>query len=196
MNPRRRALLCCGLLAPLAAAGLLLALGCRQGPTPPAAAPGPAAAADVVPAGPDFFRDVTTDTGIAFTYHNGEETQHYAILESLGGGVGLIDFDGDGLLDIFLPSGGRFDKTHEDYQKDLKRPPRILGRPCKLYKNLGNFKFQDVTKDVGLDKIDFYTHGVAVADYDRDGWPDLLVTGWGRLALFRNVAAPGSKWGR
>src|SRR5438270_846389 len=46
--------------------------------------------------------------------------------------------------------------------------------------------FQDVTKEVGLDKIDFYTHGVAVADYNNDGWPDLLVTGWGRVALFRN----------
>ena len=61
-----------------------------------------------------------------------------------------------------------------------------MGQPCKLYRNLGHFKFQDVTKEVGLDKIDFYTHGVAVADYNHDGWPDLLVTGWGRLALFRN----------
>ncbi len=185
MNARRRAFLCCGLLAPLAAGGLLLALGCRQGPTPPAGPPN--AAADAVPPGPDVFRDVTADTGIAFTYHNGEEAQHYAILESLGGGVGLIDFDGDGLLDVFLPGGGRFDITHEEYQKDPKRLPRILGLPCKLYRNLGNFQFKDVTNEVGLDKIDFYTHGVAAADYDRDGWTDLLVTGWGKLALFHNV---------
>jgi hypothetical protein len=186
MYATRRALPLCGLLATLLVGGLLTAVGCRQGPTPPAPVAN-AGAADAVPAGPDFFRDVTADTGIAFTYRNGEEALHYAILESLGGGVALIDFDGDGLLDIFLPGGGYFDKKHEDYQKDPTHPPRILGHPCKLYKNLGGFKFKDVTKEAGLDKIDFYTHGCAVADYDRDGWPDLLVTGWGRLALFRNV---------
>jgi hypothetical protein len=60
-----------------------------------------------------------------------------------------------------------------------------------LYRNVGNFRFEDVTARVGLDKLAggepwFYSHGVAVADYDRDGWPDLLVTGWGRLALLHN----------
>ena len=64
---------------------------------------------------------------------------------------------------------------------------QILGQPCKLYKNLGGCKFRDVTAEAGLDKLNFYAHGVAVADYDCDGWPDLLVTGYGRLALFHNV---------
>jgi enediyne biosynthesis protein E4 len=126
---------------------------------------------------PQFFMEITAKSGIAHTYRNGEEAGQFTILESLGGGAGLIDFDGDGLLDVFLPGGGTF--TGANMQT-------IAGRPCKMYKNLGNFKFQDVTKVVGLDKIDFYTHGVAVADYNCDGWPDLLVTGWGRLALFRN----------
>ncbi len=107
----------------------------------------------------------------------GHRIGHLAILESLGGGAGLIDFDGDGLLDVFLPGGGT-------YVGDNRRT--IVGNPCKFYKNLGHFKFKDITAEVGLDKIDFFTHGVAVADYNRDGWPDLLVTGWGRLALFRN----------
>jgi enediyne biosynthesis protein E4 len=133
---------------------------------------------------PQFFDDITAASGIEFTYRNGEETaNHLSILESLGGGVGLIDYDGDGLLDVFLPGGGVYAGPDK---KD------IVGLPCKLYRNLGKGKFEDVTAAVGLDKLAqgkswFYSHGVAVADYDRDGWPDLLVTGWGAVALFRNV---------
>jgi hypothetical protein len=163
-------------------AGLLLAVSAcnsRPGMTT-AVEPTPAALA-----GPTLFEDITDKSGVKFAYRNGEDSaNHLAILESLGGGVALIDYDGDGLLDIFLPGGGYYTG------KDKKE---IAGSPCKLYRNLGGGKFQDVTKEVGLDKLAggaewFYTHGAAVADYDRDGWPDLLVTGWGRVALFRNVA--------
>ncbi|MFO0846035.1 MAG: CRTAC1 family protein [Gemmataceae bacterium] len=134
---------------------------------------------DEEPAGPNVFEDVTGKTGIQFTYSNGEKTaNHMSILESLGGGAGLIDFDGDGLLDVFLPGGGEF--TGADKKE-------IVGRPCKLYRNLGGWKFEDVTARAGLDRPWFYTHGVAVTDYDRDGWPDLLVTGWRAVALYRNV---------
>jgi enediyne biosynthesis protein E4 len=128
--------------------------------------------------GPPFFKEVTADSGIKFTYHNGEEANHMAILESLGGGIGLIDYDGDGLLDVFIPGGGYYDGPDK---KEIK------GHPCKLYKNLGNYKFKDVTAEVGLDNFPwFYSHGVAVGDFDRDGWPDILLTGWGRVALFHN----------
>lgn len=125
----------------------------------------------------EIFQDRTADSGLAFTCRNGEEAGHYTLLESLGSGVALIDYDGDGLLDIFLVGGGWF--GGDDRKK-------ILGYPCKLFKNLGNWKFRDVTAEVGLDTISFYGHGCAVADYDRDGWPDLLVTGYGKLALFHN----------
>jgi hypothetical protein len=146
--------------------------------------------------GPALFDNVTASTGINFTYRNGEESGHYAILESLGGGVVLIDYDGDGLLDIFIPGGGHYDKTEAEYKKNSAVPPRILGYPPRLYKNLGNFKFKDVTKEVGLDQALFYTHGGAVLDYNRDGWPDLLVTGYGRVALYRNEADPNAPGGR
>jgi hypothetical protein len=129
-----------------------------------------------------LFEDVTASSGVDLTYHNGEEADRFALLESLGGGVGLIDYNGDGLLDIFLPGGGTFEGS------DRKQ---IHGRLGKLYKNLGNWKFKDVTAEVGLDRLEaaqpfYYTHGCAVADYDCDGWPDLLITGYGRLALFHN----------
>jgi RNA polymerase sigma factor (sigma-70 family) len=126
---------------------------------------------------PGVFRDVTAESGIAFTYRNGEEAGHDTLLESLGGGVAVLDYDGDGLVDIFFTGGGYF--TGPDRK-------RIRSHPCKLYKNLGDGRFQDVTREAGLDIIDFYTHGVAVVDYDCDGWPDLLVTGWDHLALFHN----------
>jgi hypothetical protein len=144
---------------------------------------------------PGYFDDVTAQSGINFTYRNGDEAGHLAILESLGGGVALIDYDGDGLLDVFFTGGGSFDRTDAEFQKDKSKPPGIHGRPWKLYKNLGNFKFRDVTHDVGLEtNIYFYSHGAAVCDYDRDGWPDLLITGWHRMALFHNE--PDGKGGR
>jgi hypothetical protein len=138
------------------------------------------------PSGPAWFRNVTADSGIDFTFRNGSEAGQYAILETLGGGVALLDYDGDGLLDVFVVGGGYFDGPARD---------QIKGHPCKLYRNLGNFKFEDVTAKVGLDKVDWwYTHGVAVADYDRDGWPDFVVTGYGRIELFHNE--PDGKGGR
>jgi hypothetical protein len=138
---------------------------------------------------PFAYRDVTDGSGVDFTYRNGEEANLYSILESVGGGVALLDFDGDGLLDVFVTGGGSFAGADN---RD------ITGLPCRLYKNLGGWKFQDVTSQVGLDRIDFYSHGVAVGDFNCDGWPDLLVTGWGRLMLFRNdpVSAADASAGR
>jgi hypothetical protein len=131
------------------------------------------------------FQDVTKTTGIDFQYHNGAEAGHFAPLEEVGGGVALIDYDGDGLLDVFLVVGGEFGGPDQ---------MEIKGRPNRLYKNLGNGKFRDVTKETGLDQPLFYGHGCAVADFDCDGWADLLVTGWGRVALYRN--SPDGKGGR
>jgi hypothetical protein len=152
-------------------------------------------AAHLEPAGDEitreaYFEDVTAASGVNATYRNGEEAGHLALLEAMGGGVGMIDYDRDGLLDLFFTGGGYFDGPNKT---DIK------GHPCKLYRNRGGWRFEDVTAAAGLDRLTdgqpwFYTHGVAVADYDNDGWQDLLVTGWGRLALFHNVS--GESGGR
>ena len=131
-----------------------------------------------------LFEDVTAGSGIVFTYQNGEDVgRHHSILESLGGGAALLDFDKDGLLDVFLTGGGTFTGA------DLKT---ITGLPCGLYRNQGGMRFENVSKLAGVETLAgnqpwFYSHGVAAGDYDRDGWPDLLVTGWGGVALLRNV---------
>jgi hypothetical protein len=133
-----------------------------------------------------MFEDVTETAGVFHTYRNGEEAGHLAILQSLGGGVALLDYDGDGLLDIVFTGGGDFARPRDDIDRNPNNPPRVTGLPLKVYKNLGQWKFQDVTAEVGLDGSPFYTHGVAVADFDRDGWPDLLVTGYRGVALYHN----------
>ena len=163
-------------LPAVAVAAILLIVGSCRWSSIPTTTPGE----DEAPTGPPIFQDVTAESGVKFAYRNGEEADHYAILESLGGGLAVLDFDHDGLLDLFIPGGGHYEG------EDKKQ---IKGNPCRLYRNVGGFRFEDVTAKVGLDKINFYTHGAAVADYDNDGWPDLLVTGWHHLALFHNKPA-------
>ena len=141
-------------------------------PGPPDDTPASAAA---------WFLDATPASGIDFTYANGEEADRYTLLESVGGGVGLIDFDRDGLLDVILPGGGGFDA----------KGSAIHGRPTRLFRNLGAGQFADASANTGLDQIVCYSHGCAVADYDRDGWPDFAVTGYGRVALLHNEPSAG-----
>src|SRR5262245_47608965 len=75
----------------------------------------------VVPPGPPMLDDVTKASGIDFSYRTGEKANYYTILDSLGGGGALIDYDGDGLLDIFIPGGGYFDEGNKAYQpKQMK----------------------------------------------------------------------------
>jgi hypothetical protein len=182
----------------LLVSGSLALLGCNRD-TPRPVVPDPDEGEKVeLPEGPLFREVPAAESGVDWSFRNGEEAMHLAILESLGGGIGLIDFDNDGLLDLFIPGGGHFAKTAEELGPRPHQGCAILGYPCKLYRNKGGWKFEDVTdKVLRLDGPWFFTHGSAAADYDRDGWTDLVLTGWGRLALFHNEPAdPGDPAGK
>jgi len=123
-----------------------------------------------------FFEDVTVDSGLVFTNRNGEEAGHFAIVESLGGGVGILDIDRDGLDDIWLPGGGTLD---EDVQP--------VGLPNGLFRNTDNWHFENVADRAGVTESAIYSHGIASADFNNDGFTDALVTGYGGLRLFHNL---------
>jgi enediyne biosynthesis protein E4 len=119
------------------------------------------------------FVDEAESAGLSFVYRNGE-TPIRQMPEALGGGVGLLDFDRDGWLDVYAVQGGDF-------------PPKgASGEGDRLFRNRGDGTFEDVTARAGLGGGGHYGHGVTVGDYDNDGDPDLFVTRWRSYALFRN----------
>src|SRR5437660_2975472 len=122
----------------------------------------------------EIFSDVTGQAGIAWHQFSGESPDRF-LIETMGGGVAFLDFDDDGLVDIFFVNGG-------------ETPGGKSAVPVRnaLYRNLGNGKFQDVAGKAGVDGPKFYGMGVAVGDFDNDGFPDLYVTGYPASALFHN----------
>jgi hypothetical protein len=124
---------------------------------------------------PPGFRlaDVTAAAGVQFQHNSGAFGGKY-LPETLGSGCAFLDYDGDGWQDILLISGA-------DWQGHKKRRSTLC-----LYHNNGNGTFTDVTARAGLD-VELYGMGVAVGDYNNDGFPDILVTCVGQNRLFRNT---------
>jgi tetratricopeptide (TPR) repeat protein len=124
------------------------------------------------------FEDDAQRVGLAFVFHNGETPIHQ-IPEVSAGGVGLIDYNGDGWLDVYCVQGGPFPPSPNP---QLPSPPSD-----RLFRNRGDGTFEDATRSAGLEgRARGYGHGVAVGDYDNDGRPDLFVTRWRSYALYRN----------
>jgi enediyne biosynthesis protein E4 len=132
------------------------------------------AGAGVSSPGQEIFTDITEKAGITWRHFSGESQDRF-LIETMGGGVAFLDFDGDGLQDLFFVNGG-----------ETPRGKSTLPIRNALYRNLGNGKFQDVAAQAGVDRLPFYGMGVAAGDYDNDGFPDLYVTGFPRSALLHN----------
>ncbi len=124
------------------------------------------------------FADVTAASGVRF-HHEAGFSGHKLLPETMGGGVAIIDYDGDDKPDILFVNGAIW-PGHANPAADTPRAT------LKLYRNLGDMKFEDVTEKAGL-YVSLYGMGVAVGDYDNDGRPDVFVSCVGKHRLFRNV---------
>jgi hypothetical protein len=162
----------------------------------------PITAGGFVDSGPVVFEDITQKAGLSGWVHKMGVPEKQFIIETNGSGVGLIDYDNDGWLDIYLVNGGTFDAL------DGKEPmPKAA-----LFHNNHDGTFTDVAAKAGVTN-DRWGYGVSIADYNNDGWPDIYVGNYGKNRLYRNnhdgtftdvaeqahVAlgnwSPGSTWG-
>jgi hypothetical protein len=132
------------------------------------------------PAAPSAcFVDVTATSGVDFRHRHGGAGEKQ-LPEQCGGAVAVLDFDGDGKLDLFFPQGGpmpKFEATGVDFRD-------------RMFRGLGGGRFEDVTDAVGCSEPG-YSYGAAAADWDGDGDPDLLVCNYGRNTLLRNDREEG-----
>jgi hypothetical protein len=142
---------------------LILLAAVSLGPLPPAGAEAPSLR----------FTPVPGSAGIGLAMTSGGMPSR-EILEVDGGGIALFDYDRDGDLDVFLANGATLDDPEN-------------GPGSRLYANRGDGTFEDVTERTGID-LRRWAMGVAVGDYDGDGWDDLYVACWGPNVLLRNVA--------
>lgn len=130
---------------------------------------------------PVTFSDITSLTGINFKRAASFTSSKY-LLEAVGGGVAMFDYDNDGRLDLFFTNAAALKDPMPKSEAPDKRDPKYWNR---LYRQKADGTFADVTETSGL-KGSGFTMGVAAADYDNDGWQDLYVTGYGGNLLYRN----------
>jgi enediyne biosynthesis protein E4 len=120
------------------------------------------------------FTNIRKQAGITFL-QDSTQTEEKLYLETMGTGVGWLDYDQDGLMDLYFVQSG---------PTELYKPDHPLR--SALYHNNGDGTFTDVTEKAGVAAENHYGQGVAIADYDNDGYPDLYVTGYQRAILYHN----------
>ncbi len=130
---------------------------------------------------PGHFVEVTEKLGIHFRQQASPTSKKY-LLETMGSGVAVFDYDNDGRLDIFFANGARLDDPTPKGSIPRKDNPKYWNR---LYHQKSDGTFEDVTERAGLTGFGYST-GVAVGDYDNDGFEDLYVAGYGRGTLYHN----------
>ena len=135
----------------------------------------PITAGGFVDGAPVVFRDVTKASGLDKFRHRSGTPEKATILETPGSGVALLDYDNDGWLDIYLLNGSTFAAL-----KGQEPAPRAM-----LFHNNHDGTFTDVTEKAGVAN-ERWAFGVAVGDYDNDGWPDIYVSNYGKNRLYRN----------
>lgn len=120
------------------------------------------------------FEDVTALSGIRFAHERAASAEKL-VVETMGPGCAWLDYDQDGFLDAFFVNSGETPQFH----------PASMPQPA-LYRNNGDGTFTDVTSSSGIRVSDGFYIGVAVGDFDNDGFPDIYMTGYGKSVLFRN----------
>ena len=135
----------------------------------------PITAGGFVDSGPVVFEDASKASGLSKWRHVMGTQQKKYILETDGSGVGLIDYDNDGWLDIYLVNGSTYDAL-----SGKKSAPHAA-----LFHNNHDGTFTDVASKAGVTN-DRWGFGVAIADYDNDGWPDIFVCNFGKNRLYHN----------
>ncbi len=123
---------------------------------------------------PVHLRELTEHAGIRFRHTDGSSGNRY-IVESVSAGVATLDFDGDGLIDIYFLNGAPLPGSETS-----ETPPRNA-----LYRNVGGFRFVDVTEEAGVGDTG-YGLGVAVADFNNNGFPDIYLNNYGPNVFYRN----------
>jgi hypothetical protein len=170
---------------------LLASLHAQAPPSPPASGMGvntgtphagvydaehrPITAGGFVKTGPVIFEDASRKSGLAAWHHTMGTPEKPLILETVGSGAGIIDYDNDGWMDLYLVNGATYDSL-----SGKTTPPHAA-----LFHNNHDGTFTDVAAKAGVTN-DRWGFGAAIADYDNDGWPDIYVSNFGKNRLYHN----------